>query len=117
MKNPIIQWNCRGLKANSLEVQQLAAISNPIAFCLQETHLATNSPLTLKKYNSYDPFGQNIQRPSGGSSILVRHDIHSHISINTNLQPANTNLMAVRLTLNKTITVCSIYIPPWQHIN
>ncbi|VDI62513.1 Hypothetical predicted protein [Mytilus galloprovincialis] len=35
----IIQWNCRGLKINLLELTLLVQSFLPIAFCLQETHL------------------------------------------------------------------------------
>lgn len=74
----IIQWNCRGAKANFAELQRLVMILNP--FCLQETHLTPNSSLSLKKLVSFNAYGPNIHRLSGGSTILVRHDIiHSQI--------------------------------------
>ena len=35
----IIQWNCRGLKVNLIEITLLVQAPLPVAFCLQETHL------------------------------------------------------------------------------
>lgn len=104
----IIQWNCRGIKANFSELQQLAALFNPLAFCLQETHLLPSHTVTLKNYSMFNVYGPNVQRPSGGAAILVRNDlIHSHLVVTTHLQ-----VVAVRLTLHKVITLCSVYIPP-----
>ena len=46
-------------------------------------------------------------------SILVRQGIiHSHLQLGTSLQAT-----AVRITLSKTITLCSIYIPPSSAIS
>jgi hypothetical protein len=39
MMAPIIQWNCRGLKVNFIEITLLVQAFLPVAFCLQETHL------------------------------------------------------------------------------
>jgi hypothetical protein len=38
-KNNIIQWNCRGLKINFIEITLLVQAFLPVAFCFQETHL------------------------------------------------------------------------------
>ena len=48
------------------------------------------------------------QKASGGTSILIKSDTpHRPIDINTNLQA-----VAVNVTLSKSITICSIYLPP-----
>ena len=39
MQNRIIQWNCRGLKANYEETLLLLKDYEPAALCLHETHL------------------------------------------------------------------------------
>ena len=39
MKNTIIQWNCRGLRANYDELQLLLNDYDPAVVCLQETYL------------------------------------------------------------------------------
>jgi hypothetical protein len=55
-------------------------------------------------YNHY----AQADRAPGGSSIAIHNNyIHSIIDLKTNLQA-----VAVRLTLDKNITICSIYIPP-----
>ncbi|KAJ8049377.1 RNA-directed DNA polymerase from mobile element jockey [Holothuria leucospilota] len=47
-------------------------------------------------------------RAIGGSSLLVNKTVpHSTIQLNTNLQA-----VAIRTTLHRTVTVCSVYIPP-----
>ena len=50
---------------------------------------------------------------SGGSSIVVKNSIpQSQIQLNTNIQA-----VAVKVTLHKTIHVCSIYLPPGDPFN
>ena len=53
------------------------------------------------------------QRASGGVSILIRNDIpQNRININTLLQA-----ISVSATLHKIVTICSLYIPPYNLIN
>ncbi len=39
MANTLLQWNCRGFRANFNEMQLLTQKYNPQAICLQETLL------------------------------------------------------------------------------
>jgi len=56
-------------------------------------------------YNTYVDEGE---RAAGGSTIFVRDNIlHSCVNLNTDLQA-----VAVRISLDKAITLCSVYIPP-----
>ena len=56
----------------------------------------------------YSTYVDEDERAAGGSTILVRDNIlHSYVNLNTDLQA-----VAVRITLDKTITLCSVYIPP-----
>ena len=81
---------------------------NPLALCLQETFLRQTDIHHFKHYNMYNCFGPGGDRATGGTAILVRQGIiHSHLQFNASLQAT-----AVRITLSKTITLCSIYIPP-----
>ena len=106
--NTIIQWNCRGLKINFLELTLLVQLYNPIAICLQETHLKETDKINLKGYTMYNTYGNTGERASGGSTIFVRDNvIHSPVTLTTDLQT-----VAVRMSLDKTITLCSVYIPP-----
>ena len=104
----ILQWNCRGLMNNHPELCLLSQQYNPVAMCLQETHIADVSKVSFKGYTSYHKVDNSHDRASGGSSILVRNDIiHSPVNLNTNLQA-----VAVKITLSFVFTICSIYAPP-----
>ena len=46
----IIQWNCRGLKINLLELSLLVQAFLPVALCLQETHLKESDNVNIKNY-------------------------------------------------------------------
>ena len=61
----------------------------------------------LETQNKWE-FDKLDGRACGGVSVLVKKAIpHRQITLNTNLQ-----VVAVVLSLHKTITICSIYIPP-----
>ena len=64
--------------------------------------------MNFKNYNTYNFIHEACERASGGTSVLVKNSIpHRQLPLNTNFQA-----VAVSLTLNKVITICSIYIPP-----
>ncbi|VDI19718.1 Hypothetical predicted protein [Mytilus galloprovincialis] len=78
-----------------------------------QTHLKESDKVTLKGYNIYSTFSKEDERAAGGSTILVNDNvIHSTVQLTTDLQA-----VAVRLSLDKTITLCSIYIPPNSNID
>ena len=68
----IIQWNCRGFRANLDEIGCMVQDLNPSVFCLQETFLKPPNSFKLRNYHMYNTYG-NIahDRATGGSSILV----------------------------------------------
>ena len=106
----IIQWNCRGLRPNYEEIKCFIADWSPFVICLQETFLRDTDQLTFKGYDMYNKtvVSPIDNRAIGGSSILVKKTVpHSTIHLNTNLQA-----VAIRATLHRTVTVCSVYIPP-----
>ena len=93
----IIQWNCRGLKVNFIEITLLVQALLPVAFCLQEPHLKKSDNINLKHYSVYSTYVDEDERAAGGSTILVRDNIlHSYVNLNTDLQA-----VAVRITLDK----------------
>jgi len=95
----IIQWNCRGLKINFIEITLLVQAFVPIAFCHQETHLKKSDNINLKYDSLYSTYADEDERAAGGSTILVRDNIlHSYVNLNTDLQA-----VAVRITLDKTV--------------
>ena len=49
-KKSILQWNCRGLKANYNEILILTTLYSPTIFCLQETFLKPTDNISFKNY-------------------------------------------------------------------
>ena len=108
MSNTIIQWNCRGLRANYNEVLLLVSSFTPSVFALQETHLKESDDVSLKNYSLYNFISTDNRRASGGASLAISNRvIHSQIPLNTPFQA-----VAARVTLHKTVSICSIYLPP-----
>ena len=104
----IVQWNCRGLRTNLLEITLLIQQLHPVAFCLQETHIKKSykDNITLKNYCLYTTYVEDEERAAGGSSILINNNvIHSPVDLKTNLQA-----VAVRVSMEQTITLRFIYI-------
>ena len=81
-------------------------------FCLQETFLKPDDQLNIRDFNTYNYIYSEGQRPSGGSSILVHSSCpQREIKLVTNLQA-----VAVSVTLDKEITISSVYLPPNFHL-
>ena len=111
--NKILQWNCRGIKPNLNELLILISLLNPAVICLQETFLQDENVFRTPNYEQYHYIHNAGLRANGGTSILIRKDIpQSNFPIQTNIQA-----IATRVTLHKTITICSIYLPPNKEIN
>ena len=108
MKNTIIQWNCRGLRANYDELQLLFNNHDPAVVCLQETYLKESNNVTFRNYNLINKFAVGDGRDTGGNTIIINNRCPSRqIHLTTNL-----HAIAVSVTLHRTISICSIYIPP-----
>ena len=113
MANKIIQWNLRGMKANYNELLLLIMGICPAVVCLQETFLKETDNININNFTSYNYINTNNERASGGTSVIVNNRVpQSEIDLNTKLQA-----IAVSVTLHRTITICSIYIPPNDNIN
>ena len=113
MTKSIIQWNCRGLRPNFTDFRLLCDKYNPIVCCLQETFLSSDD-YVIRCFSSYHLVIRDVgDRPCGGVSVLVRDSIpHSECTLNTTLQAR-----AVTISTSKTITVCSLYLPPSENLN
>ena len=86
MANKLIQWNCRGLKANFNELLLLLTGLCPI-ICLQETFLKPGDNLDIRGYTLYNHIHQAGDRAFGGSSIILNDSTpQSQIQLNTNLR-------------------------------
>ena len=108
-QHTIIQWNCRGFRANYEEIATLRQHYNPKIICMQETKISIDQQCKIRNYKAYNNIGPvNNDIPSGGSSILVHNGIPHHcVTLNTIFQA-----VAIKASLHKLITICSIYIPP-----
>ena len=107
----IIQLNCRGLRSNYNESLLLLSLLSPSVVCLQETFLKIDDQLNIRAFNTYNYIYSEGQRPSAGSSVLVHSSCpQREIKLVTNIQA-----VAVSVTLDKEITICSVYIPPNLH--
>ena len=104
MANKIIQWNCRGLKANFNELLLLLTGLCPSIICLQETFLKPNDNLNIRGYTMYNHIHQTCDRASGGSSVVINN------SVPQSLIPLNTNLQAVALHYITQNYSCLFYI-------
>lgn len=93
-KNTIISWNCNGLFLHLEDLKLLTAEYNPIAICLQETHLKQN-------------------HAQGGVLIAIRSDLHhEEIKLHTNLQ-----ILAAKVYAKNPYTLCTAYFPPIENIS
>ena len=112
-KHKIIQWNCQGLKPNYNEVSLLISEYNPSVFCFQETFLKPDDNISLGGFNIYNYVHTDCLRPSGGASIFVKSSFPQRkIDLQTELQAT-----AVSVTLDREITICSVYISPSFSLN
>ena len=93
---------------NLPELQLLIQISLQQYCALVKLFLADNITIN-RNYHTYFKNHQTADgRPRGGVSISVHKSLaHSAISLNTPLQA-----IALRVTLHKVISVCSLYLPP-----
>ena len=108
IRNNIIQWNYRGLRANFTDFRLLCDNYNPIVCCLQETML-TKDDFIMRGFNCIHLISRDIGcRACGGVSVLVRDGIpYSECTLNTSLQPK-----AITISTSKTITICSLDLLP-----
>ena len=81
--------------------------------CIQETML-TKDDFIIRGFNCIHLTCRDIGgRACGGVSVLVRDGIpSSECTLNTSLQAK-----AVTISTSKTITVCSLYLPPSENLN
>jgi exonuclease III len=104
----ILQWNCRGLRANFKELKFLIDEYHSYIVCLQETRLPENNNINLRGYSIYHKILNNNPTFAGGVSNLIHNSIPSSpLSLTTSLQA-----VATRITLHRPLTICNLYLPP-----
>ena len=117
MANPnvILQWNCRGLLSNRIELENLISEFSPAVICLQETLLDPsiqnnqnneNNLPSFVKFKNYKGYFKCINSGRNGVAIYVKNNVpHSIIELDTVLQA-----LAVRVTYqNKEFIVSNHY--------
>ena len=73
------------------------SLFSPSVICLQETFLKQLHNVSFRDFNMFSHVCSDGQRPSGGTSIMVKSSVpHSQFDLNTNLQA-----VAVDVTLSK----------------
>ncbi|GFN89437.1 reverse transcriptase [Plakobranchus ocellatus] len=86
----VVQWSIRGFRSNFEELKLLLNRSQSAFVTLQECRLGEGPPR------------------GGESALLIRNGIRfSEIDLKTGLHAA-----AATISLEKTLTVCSLYLPP-----
>ena len=103
----IIQWNIRGLKANSLELKLLLNNYNPICVTINETMLNDPSLVTNKSFKNYSTHFDSTDNSKKGNLIMVKKTVsYKILKLNTNL-----NALAVKINRSSdSINICSIYL-------
>ena len=97
-----IQWNIRGLRSNYEDLQVLIKDYNPTIISLQETLVGDNKKINIQNFSCYHT---NTVR---GNALCIRSNLlFSPVQLVTDIEA-----LAVRISVNKTITVCSIYLSP-----
>ena len=106
----IIQWNCRGIKANREDIELIIQKYSPAAICLQETLLKPNQKPTFKHYTAYY---KSTINGHGGVCILVKNSIiQSQIIFQADIQA-----VAVCISIEKkSYTIASVYAPPSESL-
>ena len=113
MNHEIIQWNCRRIKDNRSELLLLVMNLQPAIICLQEIFLKANDDININTYESFNRIYNTGHRASGIVLILIKNDIsQSKINLNIGLQA-----IAVKVTLHRTLNICTWYISPHNTIN
>ena len=111
MEHSIIQWNVRDFQASLEELALLSRRYKPAVFGLQETFLTSSKTPSFSGFNILTKHSLN-DRATGGVALLINKSyLFSEAHLNTPLQ-----VVAARVTLNKVVTFCSIYLPPSNHV-
>ena len=92
------------MKPNYNEVSLLIFEYNPSVFCFQETFLKPDDNISLRGFNVYNYVHTDCLRPSGGPQRKV--DLQTELLAT-----------AISVTLNREITICSVYTPPSFSLN
>ena len=108
----IVHWNCRGLMRNLGDIKDILNRFCPLALCVQETNLGLKNSNFLRQYKIARRDRDTIGRLSGGVAIIMQNNATSQeIQLQTALEA-----VAVSVVSFKTLTICSIYLPPHTQV-
>ena len=103
----LIQWNIRGLRANCRDLELLTQKYKPRVIALQETLLPADKQAGLNNYVCLSKPASN-NSSSRGVSLFIHNSVLFHtINLKTDIEA-----VAAQVSLQKTITICSIYLSP-----
>jgi exonuclease III len=106
MIGPILQWNCRGLRANYNDLLVLLGSKQPSVCCLQEMKIPPQYSFPNRQYSLH--CSDTVNKNFIDTGILISNSLpNSTVNLSVNF-----SAVACRVTLHKPITVCSIYLPP-----
>ncbi|GFO04556.1 RNA-directed DNA polymerase from mobile element jockey [Plakobranchus ocellatus] len=105
----VVQWNIRGFRSNFEELKLLLNQSQSAVVALQECRLGEGQ-VPPRGYTLLLPRGGS---PAGEAALLIRNGTRfSEIDLKTGLHAA-----AATISLEKTLTVCSLYLPPNSQVS
>ena len=110
----ILQWNIRGFSANFQELQLLCSQHKPLVVCLQETQHRKDTVVSLGNFSVLSAPAQPTDDGglTGGVGLFVHQSLlHSPVELDTTLQA-----VAAKVSLHKTVTICSLYLPPSSRV-
>ncbi|GFO22632.1 RNA-directed DNA polymerase from mobile element jockey [Plakobranchus ocellatus] len=105
----VVQWNIRGFGSNFEELKLLLNRSQSAVVALQECRLGEGQ-VPPRDYTLLLPQGGSAgaRRPSSSET----EPVFSEIDLKTGLHAA-----AATISLEKTLTVCSLYLPPNSQVS
>ena len=102
----LVQWNIRGLRSNYEELKLLLNKTYTPIVALQDCKLGEEQ---------LSPRGYALLKgncPAGEAALLINQRVvHTELTLNSTL-----HAVAATVTLNKTFTICSIYLTPTETI-
>ena len=102
----LVQWNIRGLRSNYEELKLLLNKTSTSVVALQDCKLGEEQ-LSLRGYALLKG-----NCPAGEAALLINQRVvHTELTLNSTL-----HAVAATVTLNKTFTICSIYLTPGETI-
>ena len=100
----LVQWNIRGLRSNCEELKLLLNKTSTSVVALQDCKLGEER---------LSPRGYALLKgncPAGEAALLINQRVvHTELTLNSTL-----HAVAATVTLNKTFTICSIYLTPGE---